>query len=489
MKMLVYGIDGGDLEIMKTFDMPFVHKFLQDNTNVDLTVDLHNRGWVEILTGKEGKDTRGFYMSPVLDGSHRCATKFSMKELENDSDIVPLWKLAEQKGVRYCIMNVPTTTPVPETKNGIVVGSLGGGLNKISGIPEILVSDEKTRKFLEEKNYIVDIRIPNDEIEDTDELFRQLKEMEDVRTDCFVELCNEEEIEFGFLANVGTRTVEYMARSEIESYAALKKNSEFMPSGGEKSWVHEHLEEHFTALDNNIRKLYEELNPDHFIITADHNIVPGKHRANVDCFLTENNWLVEKVSSGLLKTVKRIVHKFVPGKSIGKMTSKLPPTMRDSLKTYDWKKSVAFGSTFVSGIYINDAERFGGPLKTQKDIESAVEKICAAFNERDDAKELGVTAEPYRAIHAGGRFSASLPDIIFNGCEGIYFDAALSKLFQKNPHYGPVPKKVAEVVTSPFSGDKGMNPICVMKKKTGSLVDDGDNKNLTLIYKLIERVL
>ena len=50
-----------------------------------------------------------------------------MKELDNDSDIVPLWKLAEQKGVRYCIMNVPTTTPVPEVKNGIVVGSLGGG--------------------------------------------------------------------------------------------------------------------------------------------------------------------------------------------------------------------------------------------------------------------------------------------------------------------------------------------------------------------------
>ena len=88
-----------------------------------------------------------------------------------------------------------------------------------------------------------------------------------------------------------------------------------------------------------------------------------------------------------------------------------------------------------------------------------------------------------------GRFSANLPDIIFNGCEGIYFDVTFSKLFQKNPYYGPVPRKVAEVVTSPFSGDKGMNPICVMKKRTGSLVDDGDNKNLTLVYKLIERVL
>ena len=44
MKILVYGIDGGDLEIMKTFDMPFFKQFLDENTNVDLTVDLHNRG-------------------------------------------------------------------------------------------------------------------------------------------------------------------------------------------------------------------------------------------------------------------------------------------------------------------------------------------------------------------------------------------------------------------------------------------------------------
>ena len=69
MKMLIVGIDGGDLEIMKHFDMPFVHKFLEENTNIELEEDLFNRGWAEILTGKEGADTRAFYMSPILDGS------------------------------------------------------------------------------------------------------------------------------------------------------------------------------------------------------------------------------------------------------------------------------------------------------------------------------------------------------------------------------------------------------------------------------------
>ena len=489
MKMLIYGIDGGDLEIMKTFDMPFVHQFLEENENVDLTVDLYNRGWVEILTGKEGKHTRGFYKSPVLDGSHRCATKFSMKELEGDSEIVPLWKLAEQKGHKYCIMNVPTTTPVPKTTNGIVIGSAGGGLNKIEGIPEILVSDEKTRKYLEDQGYIVDIRIPNEDIEETEELFRQLKKMEDVRTDCFVDICKEEEVEFGFLANRGTTIAEYLARSEIESYAALKEMSEFMPAGGEKSWVHEHLEEHFLALDNNIRKLYEELKPDHFIITADHNMVPHKYRANIDCFLRENGWLVEKSSSSLLKTVKRVAHKFVPGKSIGKMTSKLPPTMRDSLKTYDWRKSVAFGSTFVSGIFINDNDRFSGPVKKSKEIDRWIDLICAEFNTQDDAKKMGIIAYAYRKQHEGAKFSRNLPDICFSGAEGVFFDAGCPELFQKNKHYGPIPKKVENIVTNPFTGDKGMNPICLMTGSTSSLVEPNDKLDLTLVYKLVDRVL
>mgnify|MGYP001960876493 CR=1 FL=1 len=489
MKMLIYGIDGGDLEIMKTFDMPFVHQFLKENENVDLTVDLYNRGWVEILTGKEGKDTRGFYMSPVLDGSHRCATKFSMKELENDPDIVPLWQLAEQKGVKYCIMNVPTTTPVPQTKNGIVVGSAGGGLNKVDGIPEILVSDEKTREYLESKNYIVDIRIPNEDIDETEELFRQLKIMEDIRTDCFVEICKEERVEFGFLANRGTTIAEYLARSEIESYAALKEMDEFMPNGGEKSWVHEHLEEHFSALDNNIRKLYEELKPEHFIITADHNMVPNKYKANLSPFLLKNGWLVYKSSSSLLSSVKRFVKKFFKGESIGKVTSKLAPTVRESLKPYDWKKSVAFGHTFVSGIFINDYERFGGPVRSDKEIKRIVDDICTRFNESVEARELGLAAVCYRAKYHGAKFEKYLPDIVINGAEGIFFDERATKIITRNVNYGAVPKDLKLVTHAAYTGDKGVNPVCIVNRELLDRVIPEDYKNLTLVYRLVERVL
>ena len=64
MKLLIYGLDGGDLAVMNIFkdQMPFFQKFLSKNKSIDLTEDLINRGWVEILTGKYGKDTKGFYM-------------------------------------------------------------------------------------------------------------------------------------------------------------------------------------------------------------------------------------------------------------------------------------------------------------------------------------------------------------------------------------------------------------------------------------------
>jgi predicted AlkP superfamily phosphohydrolase/phosphomutase len=490
MKMLIYGIDGGDLEIMKTFDMPFVHQFLEDNTNVDLTVDLYNRGWVEILTGKEGKDTRGFYMSPVLDGSHRCATKFSMKELENDPDVVPLWKLAEQKGVKYCIMNVPTTTPVPKTKNGIVVGSAGGGLNKISGIPEMLVSDEKTRKFLEEKNYIVDIRIPNEDIEKTEELFRKLMKMEDIRTDCFVELCKDEEIEFGFLANRGTTIVQYLARSEIESYTALKEMSEFMPVGGEKSWAHESLEEHYTALDENIRKLYNELQPDHFIITADHNTVPAKYKASVTPFLLEQGYL-QKKSSGRASAIngfKSLIKKYGVSKQIGAVTKRLTPVMHDALREYDWDKSVAFGSAYIAGIFINDKERFGGSV-SDVDAPELILEICESFNSLDEKRRKGMVAKPFRSKIEECKYIDFFPDIILEGAEGVFFYNSGPDIVWSNPKFRSIPKDLQDVKEAAFTGDKGKHPICLISKSLSEIVNSIEERNLTLIYKLADKIL
>lgn len=488
MKVLIYGIDGGDLEIMKTFEMPFVHKFIEENSNIKLTEDLFNRGWVEILTGKEGKDTRSFYMSPVLDGSHRFSTKFAMKELENDPEVVPLWKLAERKGVKYCIMNVPTTTPVPKTVNGIVIGSLGGGLNKIDGIA--LVSDKKTRRFLEEKNYIVDIRIPNDDIAETEELFRQLNEMEIIRTDCFIELCKKNNTEFGFLGNRGTTIVQYLSRSTIESYATLKRMRRILESCCEESWLYQLLEDHYKVLDDCTRRLYEELKPEHFIITADHNTVPHKYRASVAPFLLKYGWLQINKIKYVLNKIKTLIMKTGIRSQVAKMAHKVSPPVRDSLQEYDWNKSVAFGSSYIAGIYINDKPRFGGPVDSEAKRKKIITEICHKFNDRPSEEQCGMTAVSYRGLHKDGKFSDSLPDIIFEGSEGIYFDKIGEKVVWPNRNYGSIPKDLAiSDVNAPFTGDKGKNPICLISKQTEMFVHESDRRNLTLVYKIADRIL
>jgi predicted AlkP superfamily phosphohydrolase/phosphomutase len=484
-KVLIYGLDGGDVEIMKIFSdkMPFFKEFLEKNVNIKLTEDLFNRGWAEILTGKEGKNMRGFYMAPLLDGTHQFATSFKMADIKDNKNIIPIWELAEQKNASYCIMNVPTTTPAPKVVNGIVVGSAGGGLNKIEGIPSVLVSDEDTLQFLKKRNYIVDIRIPNTEIKETETLFYKLSEKEQSHTNCFIELCRKKKPDFGFLVNRGNCIVEYLSRSEIENYQMLKEKGEL---GSKKNWGHEHLENHFAELDVFFKRLYEELQPEHFIITADHNIVPSKTWANVHPFLIENGWLILKNNKNLIKNFS----KKLLGPFYKKATKRLSSQLKEKIGgSYDWRKSVAFGSTFISGIYINDNARFGGPVKGNKDIISLVKEICDRFNSVPEKKRAGMMAVPYRSKNLDGQYSDWLPDIKIEKSEGIYFHTDGPALVYPNKNYGPIPKDLRKVTYNPFTGDKGANPICLMTNNTANLVRDNDAKNLTLVYKLVNRIL
>lgn len=82
MKMLLIGIDGGDAEVFKHFDMPFYNKLLAANKSVTLTEDLHSRGWIEILTGNVARDNMGFYCYPCLSGTHNFVYDYSFNDLK-----------------------------------------------------------------------------------------------------------------------------------------------------------------------------------------------------------------------------------------------------------------------------------------------------------------------------------------------------------------------------------------------------------------------
>ena len=171
--------------------------------------------------------------------------------------------------------------------------------NKIEGIPENLVSSTDVIPALESHDYIVDIRIPNSDYEKTAEMLDDLIVMEERRTESFIDICKSRGLGAGFLCNRGTTIIEYLARSEIESYEAYETMEEFMPRHSEKSWMHQKLEEHFAMLDCQLEKLYTELKPEHFIITADHGNSPHRYRVNVTPFLMKAGYLKSKQSMPL----------------------------------------------------------------------------------------------------------------------------------------------------------------------------------------------
>jgi predicted AlkP superfamily phosphohydrolase/phosphomutase len=484
MKLLIYGIDGGDLAVMKKFPMPFLRRFLAKNESVELTSDLIHRGWAEILTGKGGEHTGAFYMAPALDGTHKCSTTFRMNMLDRRTDIKPMWRLFEEAHLPFLIMNVPTTTPVPKVTNGIVIGSAGGGLNKIEGIPDDLMSDPSVRETLDRHQYIVDIRIPTRDYTQTVDLLDDLVRMEERRTQAFIDLCQQRHIEAAFLVNRGTTIIEYLARSEIESYEAGQVMGEFMPRAQPLSWIHRKLEEHFAMLDAQLQLLYETLRPDHFIITADHGSVPHKYRANVNPFLEAAGYLRRKRSSGLIASLRAFKNRLGLQKASSRLMKNVPKAY-DALAAFDWGGSVAFGHTYIPGIFINDAARFQGPVK-ERQISGLVDEILAAFNALDAAERNNMIAEPYRCRFEGAA-AAKLPDIKLAGSEGVFFDDAVRGLAVRNPCYGPVPTDLETVRHAAFTGDKGPHPVCVMTQRTAKLVAPNDPRDLTLIYRLVEK--
>jgi hypothetical protein len=115
-----------------------------------------------------------------------------------------------------------------------------------------------------------------------------------------------------------------------------------------------------------------------------------------------------------------------------------------------------------------------------------VDELVTAFNSLDAVERNEMIAEPYRRRFEGAA-AVKLPDIKFAGSEGVFFDEAVSGLAVRNPWYGPVPTDLETVRHAAFTGDKGPHPVCVMTRRTVQLLAPNDPRDLTLIYRMVER--
>ena len=468
LKHLIIGIDGGDESICKQMPMPFVQTALQQDHRETLTIDLLSRGWAEMISGKYARDTKGFYMVAQCDGTNKIIFKYSLAELLSNSEVTPIWELPGDTSIG--MMNVPTTFPAPTVK-GFFVSGAGGGVNKVDGIPPELCHPESLAQDLEASRYKIDIRFGTAGIKEIDPLFDQLVDMLENRRDAFLKLCHEHTPEFAFLCYRAPTVVQYLAMSEMEAYFARLKGNSSSIKPHEEVWQR-NFERLYATLDNCIKDVLTSLQPENWIITSDHGAVPYRYRVSINRYLQDAGF--QKYQFSPLRTVRKLAGTILKGRAFS--TGRIPRL----------KESEAFGHWYLSGIFVNDKSRFGGPVDPM-DVEQITDKICQHFNATPEAKKFEMEAKPYRRNYQDSKYQEHLPDIKVHCPDEIFFSSFDGPFIRPNPEYKALPA-IDKIKGGMHTGQKGRHPIFICNDAVANKITTQDPRDLTLVYKLTERI-
>lgn len=468
MKQLIIGIDGGDQSIFEQMPMPQTQALLQKNHSEQFTEDLLSRGWVEILSGKYSRDTKAFYMVPQCDGTSEIRFKYSLGDLLSNEEVKPIWQVPGETS-RVAMMNVPTTFPA-QSVNGFFVSGAGGGVNKVDGIPKELCHPQTLADELAELGYEIDIRFGTAGITEIDNLFERLTKMLTTRTDIFLKLAKREQLDFGFLTLRAPTVVQYLAMSEIQAY--FLRETDPQPSHAASEKWERGFKRLYGALDECISRVINTLAPDHWILTSDHGAVPYRYQLNIDRFLQDAGF--QKYQIGAKATLRRLAARLVKSKPFA-------PVRVPQMET-----ATAFGHWYLSGIFVNDEKRFGGPVKTDQ-VSEITNQLCERFNATQEAKQYDMCAKPYRTQFEGSKYYDHLPDVKVHCSDEIFFASGPGAFVRPNPGYGPLPV-ISGISGGMHSGQKGRHPLFCCDPNTAQLITSDDPRDLTLVYKLTERI-
>jgi predicted AlkP superfamily phosphohydrolase/phosphomutase len=490
MKLLVIGIDGGTKRIFDYMPMPFTHSLFSRASSKVLKEDLISRGWAEILTGKHASETGGFYLKPVCNKTYRFDQSYGMKDMTAAPEVDALWSRLNKKGVRVGISNVPTTGPAPEV-DGFVIAGGGGGMKAGKGISPSSVYPPEDLPILINNDYVFDIRLPRN-VRSFASFADSLTEAQEVQKNTFIAMSEKHKPGFGFHCFRITTELQYLALSEIDLYIERvidqKGNTnEVMP----QNLVQSKVVEHYIHMDNCIRDIFESLKPEHYLFIADHSTKPLRYEVDIDVLLERFGLLthmgsIEEYSYRTTLFTKKAMNRF--RKKFNLKGSWRPH--RFPFTRFNKLSTEAFGTFFdtgnFGGIFINDEERFGGPVRSKSKINSLVKEICVAINTSQEAAEWNLHARPYRSNFKNSKYQCFMPDIKIEKPDELYFTCRKGKFIVPNNNYGPVPENISGI-RYPFTGVKGSDPLFVYSNSLQHLIEDGDPADLRLAYLLIDR--
>lgn len=478
MKTLIIGIDGGDLEVFKKMKMRFLESVNLAKESYILEEDLWSRGWAEILSGKHGLDSGAFYNKPLLDGSYGFTQKYNTLDYETNPDITPLWQKLNESGLKIGFMNIPTTMPAPKV-DGFFVSGAGGGMSKdAEGVVSENACYPKEIKYkLECLGYIMDTRFMSSGIKNISQFSDRLCKMLEKRTEAFIELNYEYNVDVGFVSYMGISRMMYLAYSE---FINLLDNF-----NSPKNEIQTKFIELYQTLDKTIRRLLSALNPSNIIYVSDHSHALRKYNINLNAFLADNGYQ-NKINLSVFRQLRpkfiNSIKPYIPNH----IKSKLSKTIKRSVNNKH-AESIAFGERAVSGIYINSSKIFNTNVI---DNEKVIDEIIDKFNQNGEAKKLGLSARKYLESH-NRVFSDHAPDIWIEHPDEVFY-VSKGKFIQENKAIKEkiTNKTLKKVTTDIYTGIKGRHPLCIVITKSNLDVNEvfSQKKDLTAIYDLVVRL-
>ncbi|MCB4798324.1 alkaline phosphatase family protein [Neotamlana laminarinivorans] len=484
MKLLVLGIDAGVKKVFETFEMPFLQSKLSKGVIIKTTEDIVTRGWVKSYTGKSAEANLGFYEYPIIDKEgYQWSKSFNQNHLKK-TGVKPLWESLKENDISSGFMNIPTTSPAPEIKGFFISGG-GGGKELKNGFDASICFPESYTEVLNSNDYILDERVPSlvweKGLEKYNVFFEKLIEMTEKRILTYIELYKKEPVDFGFLVIRSVAVVHYLAMSEIDNFCNLN-----IPINNE---LLDNLKIFYKKLDGSIEKLFLSLNPENYIIFADHGISTLNESININKFLSSNGFQKPIVSKNSSKKIINKMKHLIPYKLRRKI--KRSASFKEyymSMISFETKNTKAFSRGAVNGIYINDESRFNGSVKAEE-ADQIIDEIISSINNNYEFKKRQITAKRFRKEHdSSKKYYNYLPDIVLTNIKGLRFTEVGNKVFLKNEFVNK-PYNLKDVKDDNWTGVKDSETLLAVSKKLHKKAEDlvKDDNDLTLVYQLIKR--
>lgn len=422
MRLLIVGLDGATFDVIsRLFEsgkLRTIYRLVENGvsgTCKSTHPPVTSPAWPSFMTGCNPGKHGVFHF---FDGSERLYTSQDIKK-------PAFWEILGKYGYRSLIMNVPVTYPPKKISGVLVTGMLTPPGASFAYPPSV-------EEVLRQMGYVV---APSRElllsIAFSRKSLEKLIEIEQKRTDAFVKIASQDDFDLGCII--------YQATDIIQHRAWKNANAVYKV---------------YEAMDLEIKRLIDNINPDNIIIISDHGFGEYKMQVNINQFLFNEGLLSRKKGErnlhilkeegkresfiySLISTVRRVtgslrisqedVVRLLPNVVVTMLRKYIPVKLRRELLksskyVIDRDNSKAYVlSGFEMGIWINKEKV--DDYETFRD--SLIEELKRLIDYQT-GESVFEWVKPREEVYSG-EYIYRAPDIIFQLKKNYYPSASFGK--------------------------------------------------------------